>query len=1045
MPGYRYKFNFYLEGKNMNAILKRLYMFTVLAVFTTFSYADNPGTDEAETTAPVQVEAQEEVVVAEETASTSSSESADEEVVQLEKVVVTGSRLKRTEVSGALPLIVITKEDMDASGFRNITEALQALPQANAYNQNEQMTNSFTPNANSLNLRNIGPSKTLYLINGRRTADYPLPYNNAGNIVNTSTIPSGLIDRIEVLSQGSSAIYGSDAIGGVVNIITKDGMDYSQLEADVSVMEHGDNDAITSLTFSTGGFFGSSSWTVGFDVSHVDPMYLSDREGFDSWKDNPDYGEEYANPRWGAAFQTTSWYSGADTATYSPQDIGYDCNSQALSGGAFELFSRDKPDVYGTTNYGGSYQGYACMYGRGAEGGDTQTIVNERDDATFMGTFNHSFANGVELKSRLYYFEEEAYFRSDVSRYVSLGDTIDSRIADAVAAGNDLVPAGNPAYRASYILRYFTPAMGEAFENRRDYEEDMTDFFIGLNGITEGGYEWQLGFNQTNYNMTYAATQLTQGASDYMAGVGHTDADGNLSVGWYAGDPCQDDKSGMGGLLAGFGIGNCFIPERIYGEISPELFNSWLADDSVNAESYQRSFDFVLSGETTLMSKPLAFAVTAEYAYQDYEVIPSAGRLDDEVYGGDDAIKLTNGSTRYGFGDRKRKSAGIEVAYPLTDSLEVTAATRVDNYDDDSSNVGTAKSSMINFAWRPNEDFLLRGSWGETFRAPDMHYIYSQPSSVFSYGTDYTRCYAEFAAGNTDSVASQPILCGEQGTYSEYFRTFQEGNQNLEEEFGYNYSLGFVWQITEELSLQWDAYQVYLENSVAQESNTAQILAEGVCRYGSAFTDWYDLSDNIPERDCDTILSRIDRSAPQALPGDTLPDLGDINSINRDPRNQGFIEYIGHDTYVRWNKETENAGDFSVTVGSVTIDHINLKSDPYGDQLEVLTSYIYEPRSRQNATIGYKYQKHNASIGITRMGHMNISRRAGGGSTSDPWIRTNVSYWYDYSPDVDAYISIRNIEDKMPLKDGGYSYPFYQQGYYSALGRYVSVGVTYRF
>jgi outer membrane receptor for ferrienterochelin and colicin len=143
---------------------------------------------------------------------------------------------------------------MDASGFRNITEALQALPQANAYNQNEQMTNSFTPNANSLNLRNIGPSKTLYLINGRRTADYPLPYNNAGNIVNTSTIPSGLIDRIEVLSQGSSAIYGSDAIGGVVNIITKDGMDYSQLEADVSVMEHGDNDAITSLTFTTGGF-----------------------------------------------------------------------------------------------------------------------------------------------------------------------------------------------------------------------------------------------------------------------------------------------------------------------------------------------------------------------------------------------------------------------------------------------------------------------------------------------------------------------------------------------------------------------------------------------------------------------------------------------------------------------------------------------------------------------------------------------------------------------------------------------------------------------
>ena len=103
-----------------------------------------------------------------------------------------------------------------------------------------------------------------------------------------------------------------------------------------------------------------------------------------------------------------------------------------------------------------------------------------------------------------------------------------------------------------------------------------------------------------------------------MAGVGHTDADGNLSVGWYNDDPCAHADSASGGLLWSFGISNCFIPERIYGEISEELFSSWLADDSVNAESYQRSLDFVLSGETTLMNRPLAFALTAEYAYQDY-------------------------------------------------------------------------------------------------------------------------------------------------------------------------------------------------------------------------------------------------------------------------------------------------------------------------------------------------------------------------------------------------------------------------------------------
>ena len=146
--------------------------------------------------------------------------SADDDVTVLEKVVVTGSRIKRVQQEGALPLLIITKDDIDNAGFRNVTEALQSIPSVNQYTQNESITNGFTPNANELDLRNLGPGRVLFLVNGRRTADYPIPFNNAGTFVNTGTIPSGLVDRIEVLSQGASAIYGSDAISGVVNIIT---------------------------------------------------------------------------------------------------------------------------------------------------------------------------------------------------------------------------------------------------------------------------------------------------------------------------------------------------------------------------------------------------------------------------------------------------------------------------------------------------------------------------------------------------------------------------------------------------------------------------------------------------------------------------------------------------------------------------------------------------------------------------------------------------------------------------------------------------------
>ena len=144
-------------------------------------------------------------------------------------------------------------------------------------------------------------------------------------------------------------------------------------------------------------------------------------------------------------------------------------------------------------------------------------------------------------------------------------------------------------------------------------------------------------------------------------------------------------------------------------------------------------------------------------------------------------------------------------------------------------------------------------------------------------------------------------------------------------------------------------------------------------------------------------------------------------------------------------KETESAGDFAISIGSTTIDHINYLADPYGEQIEFLTYYYYEPRSRQNMNFNYKYEKHNVSVNMTRMGHMNIYGTAGGGTKSDPHIMTNVSYSYDWSPDIDTYVSIRNIDDVMPQKDTGYSYPFFNEGYYSAFGRYMTAGITYRF
>ena len=236
--------------------MKNLFFLTLFTVSFTV-LADNPGevvSEEPAEEAVVEETVESTPVETENDSSGDDTPSESEDgVVTLEKVTVTGSRIKRSQVEGASPLIVITKQDMKDNGYRNLTEALQSLPIANAGTQNESLVNTFTPNANELDLRRFGPGRVLVLVNGRRMADYPFPYNNSSNFVNTGTIPAGLIDRVEILTSGSSAVYGSDAVTGVVNIITTTGKEYSEVDAFIGQTEHGEDNI---LDFTEGNPFG---------------------------------------------------------------------------------------------------------------------------------------------------------------------------------------------------------------------------------------------------------------------------------------------------------------------------------------------------------------------------------------------------------------------------------------------------------------------------------------------------------------------------------------------------------------------------------------------------------------------------------------------------------------------------------------------------------------------------------------------------------------------------------------------------------------------
>ena len=140
----------------------------------------------------------------------------DEEATELGTLQITGSRIKRSDVEGALPITVIERADLELSGYSTAADYLRSLP-FNSFGSIRPQSGSSAQGDATINLRGLGADRTLVLINGRRMPKSP----TTGSTQNLNNIPMGAIERIEILSDGASAVYGSDAIGGVINVILR--------------------------------------------------------------------------------------------------------------------------------------------------------------------------------------------------------------------------------------------------------------------------------------------------------------------------------------------------------------------------------------------------------------------------------------------------------------------------------------------------------------------------------------------------------------------------------------------------------------------------------------------------------------------------------------------------------------------------------------------------------------------------------------------------------------------------------------------------------
>jgi iron complex outermembrane receptor protein len=217
-----------------------------------------------------------EVVPVDAAAPAEAGAAADKESTELDTIEVTGSRIKRSDYETEAPVLVIKREDIEKAGLVAIGDILQNLPQAGA-----ALSRSFNNGGNGateVDLRNLGSNRVLVLVNGRRWVSGVSAFNTSG--VDLNTIPISIIDSIEILKDGASAIYGSDAIAGVINIKTRRDYVGAEVRSHYETTQEGDG-VSKLLTFSGGTVAGKTS--VFFDVSYVDQGELSsgDREQTD--------------------------------------------------------------------------------------------------------------------------------------------------------------------------------------------------------------------------------------------------------------------------------------------------------------------------------------------------------------------------------------------------------------------------------------------------------------------------------------------------------------------------------------------------------------------------------------------------------------------------------------------------------------------------------------------------------------------------------------------------------------------------------------------
>jgi outer membrane receptor protein involved in Fe transport len=690
----------------------------------------------------------------------------------LQEVVVIGSRIPRLQTQGAAPITTISAEEISSKGLTNVPDLLKSITQNGGATQSQQSFSGsdFTPGAEQVDLRGLGPNHSLVLVNGRRIADFPLPLDGLSNFTDISNIPIGMIEKVEVLSGSASAIYGSDAMAGVVNFVLKkdvEGLDISYRYGTPTADGGGD-----SHRLSLSGGFSKDKFQATFGLELLDqrPLWAFDRSIQDSTADNP---------------TTEAPIARRDFLRIEPNDEVYIDPGQATCA---SLSNLNKGTIgWGTRPGWGPYDDDLEDWGDGHFCGSEEsigygTILNSRRGATGFASFNYDLSDTTTLFADVMLGVSNVKTFKDVTAW-------NYQAEDGNEEGtffNEQVGDLDNWYRQ------FTPEEMGGLE-RSMIKSDQTTITItpGIKGSFNDQWNYEAYFNHSQYKVTASWPQIVAARANAFF------------LGQQQG---VDDDSGLAIFDAN--------PDRLYTPLSEADYRSIAARTVYHPESRNDYASFtVTNGELfSLPAGAVGFAANVEAGNQAYALNPDPLALEYYYYSWKD---------QDGHGSRNHFSGSYEFRIPVVSTLELSTAGRYDTYHFAGNDVG---KFTYNFGmeFRPVDSLLVRGYYGTGFRAPDLHYVFAGEGNVESSGNDYYLC-------RTEEPDEELGDC----SYSDLdVIARRSGNRELEPETSTSWGAGLVWSPNDNIMVSIDYFDVKLDDQV-QNLRVDNILEdEADCRIG---------------------------------------------------------------------------------------------------------------------------------------------------------------------------------------------------------------------